>query len=341
MLASVYDVRVVTNAVHSRGRRIGSPLKALTAGCEQLGLHCRILPAIGAVVIEEQNFQVRLCERINETVARGLSETIANNEILVAQRITEEAKVILRERGVAFFDERGYLSIRSPGIVVESIVNLPTSSPPVRRRGHPLDGIGLDVALWLLHTNEPTGVRGIGREIGRTASSVSDALRRLVQEGLITAKHEPLLPELFDSAVQAWRYRSNPTTVLGDPTTHGNSKALLTNLDDSAGKGWAWSGSAAESAWGVPGISRQGGRKTFVVPDFEAFDVALTILKPDPNGSIDLVVAPVAWLASHRAVRNDKVVVPAIVIAISLALDDARGRELLSGWNPEGVNRVW
>ena len=60
-----------------------------------------------------------------------------------------------------------------------------------------------------------------------------------------------------------------------------------------------------------------------------------------PNGEFDLVVAPAAWLASHREERDSKVVVPAIAVALDLALDDARGRDLLSGWDPGGARRVW
>lgn len=59
------------------------------------------------------------------------------------------------------------------------------------------------------------------------------------------------------------------------------------------------------------------------------------------NGEFDLVVAPIACIASHRVERDGKVVVPAIAVALDLALDDSRGRELLSGWNPEGAHRVW
>lgn len=91
----------------------------------------------------------------------------------------------------------------------------------------------------------------------------------------------------------------------------------------------------------MPGIRRGAGRSQLIVPDADSFDLATSILKPDPNGTFDLTVAPVAWLASHRVQRDGKAVVPAIVVALDLALDDARGRELLVGWNPEGVHRVW
>lgn len=291
-------------------------------------------------MIESEAFEVRLTERVSESLARGLASAISSDELLVAQRITEDARVIFREQRVSFFDERGYLSIRRGPLVVEAGVVI-ADVPSVRRRGQPLDGIGLDVAVWLLHTSEPGGVRAIGREIGRTASSVSDVLRRLVDEGLVTADHEPLLPELFDAAVQAWRYRSTRVVVSGDPTTSASARVLRTRLGDASGSGWAWTGSVGERAWRVPGISRRAGRSVLMVPDAESLDLAVSILKPDPNGAFDLVVAPVVWLASHRVERDGKVVGPAIAVALDLALDDARGRELLSSWDPEGVHRVW
>jgi hypothetical protein len=129
--------------------------------------------------------------------------------------------------------------------------------------------------------------------------------------------------------------------VSGDPTTTSARRRLDTRLDDASGTGWAWDGSTAEVAWSVPGIRRHVGRPVFMVPDMDSLNVAVSVLKEDPKGAYDLVVAPVAWLASHRVQLESSVVVPAIVIALDLAIDEARGSELLSGWNPEGVQRVW
>ena len=170
---------------------------------------------------------------------------------------------------------------------------------------------------------------------------MSDALRRLVDEGLVTTDHQPLLPELFDAAVRAWKYRSVHVAVSGDPTTPTNAKALRTRLDDASDTGWAWAGSLAERAWRVPGISRKAGRPVLMVPDANSLDLAAAVLKLDANGAFDLVVAPVAWLASHRFERDGKVIVPAISVALDLALDASRGREMLSGWDPDGAHRVW
>lgn len=336
----LYDVRVVTNTVQSGWKRFGPAMRALKSGCAQLGLRCEVSAPTASVMIEDQRFDVRLTERVSDSLARGLAQTAKPDELLVAQRITDEARVILRQRNLAFFDERGYLSIHRRTLVVEAAVAT-AEAPSAKRRGQPLDGIGLDVALWLLHTPEPGGVRAISRAIGRTASSVSDALRRLVDDGLVTSTHEPLLPELFDAAVQAWRYRANHLVVNGDPTTPPTARALRTRLDDAVGTGWAWAGSAAEHAWQVPGIARRTGRSELMLPDAESLDLAASVLKQDSNGKFDLVVAPVAWLTSHRCERRGKVVVPAIAIALELALDDARGRELLSGWDPAGAHRVW
>ena len=91
----------------------------------------------------------------------------------------------------------------------------------------------------------------------------------------------------------------------------------------------------------MPGISRRAGRPVLVVPNANSLDLAASILKLDSNGAFDLVVAPVAWLASHRVERDGKVVVPAIAVALDLALDASRGREMLNGWDPDGAHRVW
>lgn len=161
-VASVYAVRVVTNTVQIGLKRLGSAMRALKSGCAQLGLRCDVSTSTASVMVENQRFDVVLTERVSDSHARGFAQTAKPGELLVAQRITEEARVILRQRNVSFFDERGYLSIRRTALVVEAVVAI-AKAPSTRRRGQPLAGIGLDVALWLLHTREPGGVRAISR----------------------------------------------------------------------------------------------------------------------------------------------------------------------------------
>jgi DNA-binding Lrp family transcriptional regulator len=334
----LYGVRVGSNAVQSR--RTGEALRTLRRACRELTL--QFVDDGATATVEGLRFDVLPMDLVAELTARDLARQVDRYTIVSARRITEDARAVLRKSQIAFLDERGHVSIRRAPLIIEAAFQLKKSPTP--RASRPLDGIGLDVAMWLMHTSEPMGVRAIARQIGRTASSVSDALRRLVHEGLVTTDHEPVLPELFEMAVEAWRYRSSARVrVTRDPRTTANADLLETHLDDPAGPGWAHLGGTAERAWEVPGIERFGDELQLMVPDLTAFDLGSAVLRPagPVSSQFELVVAPVAWLSRHRVVKKGTVVIPAIAIALELAMDPARGRELLAGWNPEGARRVW
>lgn len=317
--------------------------------CEHLSIPCHAGPQLGSVTIADLVLEVHLVERISETHARGLVGTVPANVLLAAQRATEDARVMLRSDGIAFFDERGYLSIHRPGLHVEAADPSPTGLDPKAQRlsaRPPLDGIGLDIAIFLLATEHSGGVRDIARAIGRTASSVSDSLRRLTTAGLITDRHEPVLPELFDAAAQAWRHRTVRQRVPGAPDDPRLTRLVNPKLNESTGRGWAYTGETAANAWEVPGITAGSRTTTVLVPNREEFDLALSLLRPrsaplSQDDPFELIASPVAWLAEHRVDKDGSAIVPAIVVALDLAADPARGRDRLADWNPAGQHRVW
>ena len=360
----MYGVRVHSYAVQRgplarRGSGLAESMRAIVHACDQLGIPVRIDTHPSKVIIGGQTFQVRFLDRVNDVVARGLVASASRDELIAGRRITDDARTILRQGSTSFFDARGALSIRQDGLVIETAFEPLKHAPRQSRRA--LSGIGLDVAMWLLHHPVVTGVRPIAREIGRTASSVSDALARLVDEGLLTSDREPPLPDLFELVTQEWVSRSNATLVMGGRAGDVSLRLPGSRLDDASGSGWAWDGRSALVAWGVPGqwsfdsTSIDGNDRDsgegFLVPDANLqFDIAaheLSAVESAPPGrpgitpSYRLRRNPVEWLSSHRVERAGLVVVPAIVVALDLAADAARGRELLEHWRPDGVHVVW
>ena len=338
---------------------LSESMRALVHAGDQLGIPIRIGTHPSKVVIGGQTFQVRFLDRVNDIMAHGLVANARRDELIAARRITDDARTILRHGSIAFFDARGALSIRRDGLIVETAFEPLT--PAARQSRRALSGIGLDVAMWLLHDPVVTGVRPIARQIGRTASSVSDALARLVDEGLVTSDHEPMLPDLFELVTQEWLSRSNATVVMGGRAQDVAPRLPGSRLDDPSGSGWAWDGRSALVAWGVPGHwsfdstsidgDDGGSGEGFLVPGANLqFDIAaheLSVAESDSRGRAGITPSyrlrrnPVEWLSSHRVERGGLVVVPAIVVALDLASDAARGRELLERWRPDGVNVVW
>ena len=188
------------------------PIATLVESATVLGLVARPLPD-RRVEIEGYTFPVVEVGTISDHVARGLDRP---DGLYVASHVTETARTILRSRAVGFLDRRGHLSIRRPGLVIES--DFSSEHPVPRSRQRPIGGATLDVATWILHRPDLNAVRQISRAISRPPSTVSVGLERLRREGLATGDNEPLLPELFDACVEEWRYRATPPVTVRSTT---------------------------------------------------------------------------------------------------------------------------
>ena len=87
--------------------------------------------------------------------------------IIVADRISTAAREELSRVGLAWFDRRGHLWVRAPGLFVNAEVSS-GSVMPSRRVVSVFRGTGLDVALALLvYPSEPQGVHAVARQIDR------------------------------------------------------------------------------------------------------------------------------------------------------------------------------
>ena len=60
-------------------------MRSLKSGRAQLGLRCQVSASTASVVIQDQRFDVRVTERVSESLAHGLAETATLDELLVAQ----------------------------------------------------------------------------------------------------------------------------------------------------------------------------------------------------------------------------------------------------------------
>lgn len=326
----------------------------------QLGVQTR--QTLGApdqgidLVIEpgETRIQVKHRALVTDEVARRLlAETPRPFDsvlLVVGDRVTETARRLLVEHHAGYYDLRGHLALRSANVVLDADVE-PVSGRV--ERTHALSGsAGLEVATALLM--EPAAgaaVRELARRLGRSASTVSEILAALRRAGLIDDRHRVEGTQLFWQVAERW-----PATriYLARLPMPGEDAMLTAPLrlglhDVENTTGWALTDSAAAVGYGAPLAVRTGQLLDFYVPDRATLRRATTLLGAALSRSQARCAvrgAPVPAVCSHR------VDVPAnpfewplahpVFVALDLAQDAGRGREILDAWTPpERWARVW
>jgi hypothetical protein len=146
----------------------------------------------------------------------------------------------------------------------------------------------------------------------------------------------------------AWGIHLARLPVPGDNATM--TEPLRLGLHDAENTiGWALTDSAAAVAYGAPLAVRTGQLLDFYVPDQAILRRATTLLGAASSRSqarCAVRVAPVPAACSHRV---DVVASPfewplahPVFVALDLAQDAGRGREILDAWTPpERWARVW
>lgn len=279
----------------------------------------------------------------------GTRPQAAPAPLLVADRIVAAARQVLREHGWGWLDLRGHLRLSGPGVLVDTAV---PAAPKIQR---PVDlfvgKVALEVACALLLTPErPGSVRQLARDLNRSPSSVSTVMNSLQEAQYLDSQRLPVTPELFWEAASAWRPVNTTIariTLLHDPTI---TAALRTGWDEPAtGTGWALTDTMAAAAYGAPAGVRTGYPPDFYVPDTTTAHRAETLLgrptSDDARGAT-IRIAPVPQVCTLRYPGPPDgppwPLAHPLFVALDLAADPSRGREILEGWNPpEGITRVW
>ena len=268
--------------------------------------------------------------------------------LLAADRIVPAARQILRDAGWSWLDLRGHLRLSAPGVLVD------TDVPAALRVAGPVTlfpgKVSLEVACALLRAPERTAsVRQLARDLGRSPSSVSAAVNALREAQLVDNDGRPVTPELFWEAAGAWR----PATAaiariapLGDPAI---ATALRTSFADPATTGWALTDTVAAAAYGAPAGVRADYPPDFYVPDAATARRAETLLGAPASDDVreaTIKIAPVAQACAHRFPASPQrpgwPLAHPLFVALDLAADPGRGREILEGWDPpHEATRVW
>lgn len=264
--------------------------------------------------------------------------------IVVASRITEDARAGLSRAGWSWLDLRGQLHLSAPGLFVHTNV-VPAHDAP--RGADPFAGrVGIEVAaLMLLDPDKPARIRKLAQEVGRAPSSVSAAVSGMRAAGLVGVDNLPAIPELFWELASAWKPEA--VDVAQIPTDDQSvNDALRVNRDDLARSGWALSDTHAAAAYGAPIAARADSPLDFYVQDPRVLRRAAKLLgtaRSRADRAATLRAAPLGFVCHHRVGQGGSwPLADPLFVALDLAQDPGRGREVLDLWSPpRGHRRVW
>jgi hypothetical protein len=268
--------------------------------------------------------------RVDEIIQASDSRT----SVLVADRITSEARERLNAAGWGWFDRRGHLRLRAPGVLIDTTVESSArddapSTEPIRGRA------GLAVAYRLL-TDPTEPISPTRSSLTFAPSTISEAVSRLRDTSLLEEDGTPLLPELFWVVADHWR--TDRVWLATEPS------AEQANGHELHSSGWCVSGTVAAVEWGAPVVSTVGAAPDLYLPGPAALNIAARRYGTarDPHAAAaSIAVAPVSDVTAHREPPRSQPwpLAHPLAVALDLAQDRARGREILEDWSPP--ERVW
>lgn len=324
----------------------------------QLGIEARLsvrVPDGGVDIVLDPDgvattLQVMRRALVTDDVAKRLfaGASTGGTLLVVADRITDSARRVLTAGGGGYLDLRGRLAIRTGRLVIDAEIQ-PVNERP--KRSDALSGkAGLEVAAALLmDPQRGFAVRELARELGRSPSTVSDVLAVLRREGLTDQRNSIAGTDLFWQLVGRWPTQRTLVASLPEPSDSTLTAPLRAGLDDVNAVGWALTDSAAATAYGAPLAFRSGQALDFFVPDQAILRRATLLLGVAPSSAqarATVRVAPVPGVVRRRVLldRNptDWPLAHPVFVALDLAQDVGRGREILNAWSPgDRWTRVW
>lgn len=310
-----------------------------------------VLPDNRQLLVEVKTSSLMTAKGLRDQLQLWSHELRSNTVgVVVANRITADARKELRAAGWGWLDTRGHLRLAAEGLLVDT--NVPAAMHAPRQREPFAGQVGIELASAMLLTpDHVVSIRPLAMQIGRAPSSVSDTVAAFRDAGLITPAGHPRTPELFWELASRWKCAE---LAVADEPRGGLLDVLRVNFDDFDTEGWALSDSRAAAVYGAPIAIRSNHPPVLYVPDERVMRRAAKLLAPvreHATPAAVLRVAPTTLVCIHR---QDPVNFPGngnsehwpmtrpLFVALDLAQDPGRGREILDGWNPpEPWPRVW
>ena len=256
--------------------------------------------------------------------------------LVVADRISDAGRSVLREAGWGWLDRRGHLRVWAPGVRIEA--PLPTATATRSGPANAWTTVGLEIALAsLCQPGEAVTARRVAAVTGRSVGATHELIARFVDLGLVGPKtHLPLLPDLFWETSAHWpddgwialavglhelAARVGPEQVVRvDERAAALGGARIAASGDLVARCYLRSPAALRRARGL--VERGAPTQAWVR------------------------AAPVAWLPENPEHQPTDAhpwhVAHPMVCALRLAADPARGREIVDAWGivPDAEGRA-
>ena len=280
--------------------------------------------------------------RAEELIAQHGTPRVGVFPLVVADKITADGRTTLTDAGWSWLDRRGRLHLRGPAVRVDVDVDVPRekgavgsgqTGPTITGRG------GINVAYWLCaHPAEALSPTRSAPQLGLAPSTISTAVHRLADASLMNDDGTGLFPELFWELAGAWRADRAWLNTAPDPAVHLPADPFAVT--------WRRTGSAAAAVYGAPIVTSEGGPVELYVPGPVAISAALRrygAAQPGTGAAV-LAVAPATPVTAgtggdHVPVIDGWPAAPILAVALDLAQDRARGREILTEWRV--TDAVW
>ena len=308
------------------GREVGDALR-------DLGLDVREVD--GILTVDGTRQALNVVARAHPTPAdltRLVGEAPARlPALVVADRISEPGRVVLRHAGWGWLDRRGHVRLWTVGLRIESPFGAASVDAGHRAGnggGNPWTTVGLEVALAaLVAPHEAVQARSTARVIGRSVAATHEQIARFADVGLIgPSTRLPLLPELFWETAAHWPDDGWTALPVGLAEVAGRAGAdALTRVDERAA---TLGGARIPAAGDLPA-------RCYVRSEHAIRRLRALVDRNAPTRTW-VRTAPVRWLPENldhppTATHPWRVAHP-IVCALRLAADPARGQEIVDTW---------
>jgi len=344
----------MTRARTSVSDLLAQAVDGIDAALESVGIEADVHPAEPAKTTDSQPVDAVLDVSVDDQVFRMAVETMAYCTgqhaaslvarwgppgdvvpLLVADKITADARNILNDAGWSWLDRRGRLHLRARGVRVD--VDVPasdratgsTAGPPVSGRS------GITIAYWLCaHPGHSLSPNASSALLRLAPSTISTTVRRLSDAGLVDEAGVAVLPELFWELAVAWRADRTWVLRAPDPEQHVPP--------DSSAPSWRMTGTAAAAAYGAPlAATGEGPLELYVTGPVELSIATRRYGAAAPGTGAAVLAVPPTSLVTERHGDGDDVppriggwpAAPMVAVALDLAQDRSRGREILEEWS--------
>ncbi|MEO6627040.1 MAG: hypothetical protein ABIP03_00575 [Aquihabitans sp.] len=308
------------------GREVSDALRSL-------GLDFREID--GALTVDGNRHVLNLVARAHPTPADlwQVVEATAGRlpALVVADRLSEPGREVLRNAGWGWLDRRGHLRVWAPGLRLESPFGDGSSArraSAISRASNPWTTVGLEIAVAsLIAPADQVTARRIAPRIHRSVGAVHELIARFTEVGLVgPTTRLPLLPELFWETASHWP--DNGWLLLPIAIDELAAKVGPTSLLRVDERAATLGGALIPAAGDLPARC--------YVASAGLLRRARGLVDRDQPTQTWVRRAPVTWLPENLDHPPDDLhpwrVAHPVVCALRLAVDPSRGREIVETW---------